>query len=62
MPTYDYKCSDCENIQEEIHPMSGPDKTIVCSLCGKHNMQKMVAAPYTKFIGDWQTNEVRKIK
>lgn len=62
MPTYDYKCSKCEHVQEEIHPMNGPEKPIVCSNCGHKNMEKVVGTPYTKFVGDWQTNEVRKIK
>lgn len=34
MPTYEYKCSVCENIQDEFHSMSlKPD--ISCKVCGK---------------------------
>jgi putative FmdB family regulatory protein len=62
MPTYDYKCEKCENVQEEVHPMRGPEKPVVCAKCGHKKMEKVVGIPYTKFVGDWQTNEVRKIK
>ena len=61
MPTYDYKCNMCENVQEEMHPMRGPAKPIVCSKCGHTKMEKVVSVPYTKFVGDWQTNDVRGI-
>ena len=62
MPTYDYKCSDCEHIQEEIHPMNGPLEPIICTKCGSKTLDKLIGAPYAKFVGDWQTNEVRNIK
>ncbi len=62
MPTYDYKCNKCEHIQEEVHPMCGPSETISCDKCGNKNMDKVITAPYAKFVGDWQTNDVRGIK
>lgn len=41
MPTYDYQCSECKNIQEEFHKMSEtPD--IVCEKCGKP-MKRIIA-------------------
>jgi len=33
MPTYEYKCKSCENVQEELHSLSAIPK-IVCSECG----------------------------
>lgn len=62
MPAYDYQCTKCEHIQEETHPMKGSEEPIICSKCGGKKMNKVVAIPYTKFVGDWQTNDVRKIK
>ncbi len=35
MPTYDYKCVKCSNVQEEVHSITlTPD--IKCSVCGEH--------------------------
>lgn len=62
MPIYDYKCSVCEHIQEEMHPMSGAITPVSCAKCGNKKMEKVVGIPYAKFVGDWQTNDVRKIK
>jgi putative FmdB family regulatory protein len=33
MPTYEYKCSDCENVQEEVHSIS-ITPMISCKICG----------------------------
>jgi len=33
MPIYNYKCEECENQQEELHLMKGPDYTIKCNKC-----------------------------
>jgi hypothetical protein len=41
--------------------MKGPEKPIVCIKCGCKQMDKLIGTPYAKFVGDWQTNEVRKI-
>ncbi len=32
MPTYDYKCTKCDNIQEEFHGIS-EEKEILCNEC-----------------------------
>jgi putative FmdB family regulatory protein len=61
MPFYDYQCAKCEHTQEELHPMSGPEEKLVCEKCGSHKMERVVAIPYVKFVGDWQTNQVRGI-
>ena len=44
MPTYDYECKDCSNIQEEMHPMTGPVYKIKCSECGSAKMKKNIGA------------------
>lgn len=61
MPIYDYQCFECGNIQEEIHPYTGPTKPIICKKCGSNKLYKMISKPYIKFVGEWQTNEVRNI-
>ena len=33
MPTYDYKCSSCENVQEEFHPCQATPE-VKCNICG----------------------------
>ena len=32
MPTYDYKCTKCSNVQEEFHGIS-EEKEILCNRC-----------------------------
>ena len=61
MAIYDYQCETCGNTQEESHPMSGPKEIIICSKCNSKKIKKIVSIPYIRFIGDWQTNNVRKI-
>jgi putative FmdB family regulatory protein len=60
MPRYDYRCEDCSHIQEESHPIKGPIECIICEKCHSKKMCKIISAPYVRFIGDWQTNDVRK--
>jgi len=62
MATYDYKCDDCNNVQEEIHPMAGPTYDIVCKNCESKNMSKQIGKPYSIFEGPgWETNDNRGI-
>lgn len=59
MPTYDYKCSECENIQEEFHGIS-QEPEIICEKCGSRCKMKFVGN--TNFIlkGDgWPSQESR---
>jgi putative FmdB family regulatory protein len=61
MPFYDYQCTKCKHPQEIYHPMAGPKEPLTCEECGSHKMVKVVAVPYVKFVGDWQTNDARGI-
>lgn len=61
MPIYEYECYDCHHIQEEIHPFSGPTEPIRCKQCNSSKIYKIISKPYIKFVGEWQTNEVRNI-
>ena len=57
MPTYDYHCDKCGNIQEEFHPMNATPE-ITC-LCGEK--MKKIFSPPTTFIlkGDgWPSKEI----
>jgi putative FmdB family regulatory protein len=63
MPHYNYSCMNCEEIQEEFHPMSGPSYEITCKKCGSKNMAKTFensesAPPIFKGEG-WETNDGR---
>lgn len=44
-PMYDYQCEECENIQEELHSMSGPDYDIKCEKCGSKNIKRLISRP-----------------
>jgi putative FmdB family regulatory protein len=62
MPSYDYQCLKCGNIQEELHPMAGPSEKIKCNKCRSTKVKRIISAPYVKFNGPgWQTNDVRGI-
>ena len=41
MPTYNYICEKCENIQEEYHMMS-EDPKIKCNKCGSTKTHKEI--------------------
>ena len=62
MPTYDYKCHECQHVQEEIHPMSGPNYEVICKKCGSKKMVKQISIFYAMFEGPgWDTNDNRGI-
>jgi putative FmdB family regulatory protein len=50
MPAYDYKCTKCENIQEERHGMSEKPR-IKCVKCGG-KCQKAITTRYYYNMGD----------
>jgi putative FmdB family regulatory protein len=63
MPLYNYKCEDCNHVQEELHPMRGPNYEVTCKKCGSKNVRKEIGSPYVQFKGPgWDTNENRGIK
>ncbi len=41
MPTYDYKCSHCENLFEEVQSMKDPLLT-KCPKCGKDALVRLI--------------------
>lgn len=62
MPTYEYKCEDCEHVQEEFHAMSGPNYEITCNKCNSKNIKKILSTFYAMFEGPgWETNDNRGI-
>lgn len=62
MPIYEYRCEDCEHLQDELHPMNGPDYEITCNKCESKNMKKEISSCYAKFEGPgWDTNDNRGI-
>lgn len=40
MPSYDYECTKCEHVQEELHRMSESPK-IKCEKCGSKSKKKI---------------------
>jgi len=42
VPIYDYQCKECNHIQEEMHPMGGPDYKIMCKKCKCTKMKKLI--------------------
>lgn len=35
MPTYEYKCKDCETQVSDVRSINDPEPTINCAVCGK---------------------------
>ena len=48
MPSYDYACTKCENVQEEFHAMS-EEPTVDCEKCGS-KMKKAVSLGHGGYI------------
>ena len=44
MPTYEYQCSGCSNVQEELRPYEKRDEAVSCEECGK-DMARLPSAP-----------------
>jgi putative FmdB family regulatory protein len=44
MPTYVYKCSDCETKYEIFHKSSEKSEDIKCPECGSKKSDKLIAA------------------
>jgi putative FmdB family regulatory protein len=51
MPTYVYKCEDCEEVSEVMHSMS-LDGPVACPKCGSFGTTKMITCP--GIVLDWK--------
>jgi putative FmdB family regulatory protein len=43
MPIYEFKCKECENLQEELCFNKGDIENIVCRSCGSKNVEKQLS-------------------
>ena len=60
MPTYEYRCNDCQVIQEITHSIKN-DPEILCSTCGKV-MERLISLNRTGFIfKQWTEAQVHKV-
>ncbi len=50
MPTYDYKCSHCGNLFEEVQSMKAP-MLIKCSKCGNDTLVRLIGGGGVIFKG-----------
>lgn len=50
MPTYDYKCSNCNNLFEEVQSMKDPMLT-KCPKCGKETLVRLIGGGGVIFKG-----------
>lgn len=51
MPTYDYKCTDCEHVQEVMHRMSEKPK-VKCEKCSSKKMVKQLSGGHQINMGE----------
>jgi putative FmdB family regulatory protein len=59
MPTYDYKCRQCNNVQEETHNITELPK-ISCSICGSEcEKQFSLNKNFILKGGDWPSQGFR---
>ena len=49
MPTYDYRCNECDHVQEEIHSIKLTPE-IVCEECGVKPMERLISKSIAGFI------------
>lgn len=70
MPTYDYKCKECKNIQEEVHTYKKVTNdendfnvTLVCKNCGKiGTMFRKISAEFAEFSASDPEIQKKKLK
>ena len=63
MPNYDYKCNDCQNVQQEFHGMKEMPKNLECSACQSGNLSKIISGGlgvHFRGTGFYQTDYKRK--
>ena len=57
MPTYQYKCSECENAFEEIHRIADREVPVdkLCGICGRGKIQLIPQIPsMISMRGSWR--------
>jgi putative FmdB family regulatory protein len=45
MPIYEFKCLECGEVSEFLVPGLSAVNNLVCSVCGSHNLEKLMSAP-----------------
>ncbi len=50
MPMYDFKCSECEHVQEELEPSTKESKkkfykTLLCEKCSSNKLKRLFSVP-----------------
>jgi len=55
MPTYLFKCDECENRFESIRPMAERDRPAECPECGSRNTHRRIAMPAA--VIDWRDSD-----
>lgn len=50
MPKYDFKCNDCENVQEVQCKIAEREDEKTCEACGSHNMEQTIISSTLAFM------------
>jgi len=45
MPIYQYRCRECGEVSEFLLPNLSVGRTLDCSTCGSHNLERLISAP-----------------
>ena len=48
MPTYDFQCTACKHVFEEIVPLADREeftKVSICPKCGKQKLKRLIGSP-----------------
>jgi putative FmdB family regulatory protein len=51
MPTFDYRCTDCDTTYEVFHKVHEKSEDIVCPKCGSPYHRKQMSAPAVSMTG-----------
>lgn len=44
MPLYEYRCTDCGNVFEELQPMDAPRSGALCTQCGGSRTNRLLSS------------------
>ncbi|WP_321473707.1 zinc ribbon domain-containing protein [uncultured Paludibaculum sp.] len=44
MPMYEYRCTECGHLYEQLRRMSDSDKDLVCPRCASRHVERQVSA------------------
>ncbi len=60
MPLYDFKCTECDNVFEDLKSMD--TKTVPCTECGKEAKRQIGGSSFALQGSGWYSTDNKKLK